>query len=59
MTLALELLLILICLFYGARKGGVALGLLGGIGVVVLVFGFHVSLLQNSPAQVAAPQHSP
>jgi len=42
MTLALELLLILICLFYGARKGGVALGLLGGIGVVVLVFGFHV-----------------
>ncbi|MDS4013788.1 MAG: anaerobic C4-dicarboxylate transporter [Candidatus Accumulibacter sp.] len=42
MTLALELLLILVCLFYGARKGGVALGLLGGIGVVVLVFGFHV-----------------
>ena len=26
--------------FYGARKGGIALGLLGGIGIVVLVFLF-------------------
>lgn len=42
MLLTLELLLILACLFYGARKGGVALGLLGGIGVVILVFVFHV-----------------
>ena len=42
MLLTLELLLILACLFYGARKGGVALGLLGGIGVVALVFVFHV-----------------
>ena len=42
MMLTLELLLILACLFYGARKGGVALGLLGGIGIVVLVFVFHV-----------------
>ncbi|TZF26931.1 C4-dicarboxylate ABC transporter, partial [Salmonella enterica subsp. enterica serovar Typhimurium] len=29
--------MILICLFYGARKGGIALGLLGGIGLVILV----------------------
>ena len=42
MMLTLELLLILACLFYGARKGGVALGLLGGIGIVLLVFVFHV-----------------
>lgn len=35
-----QLAVILICLFYGARKGGVALGLLGGIGLVILVFGF-------------------
>ena len=42
MLLTLELLLILTCLFYGARKGGVALGLLGGVGVVMLVFVFHV-----------------
>ena len=40
MLLTLQLLIILACLFYGARKGGVALGLLGGIGIVVLVFAF-------------------
>jgi anaerobic C4-dicarboxylate transporter DcuB len=42
MLFALQLALILACLFYGARKGGVALGLLGGIGVVLLVFAFHL-----------------
>jgi len=42
MLLTLELLLVLACLFYGARKGGVALGLLGGIGVVILVFVFQI-----------------
>ena len=42
MLLALQLLLVIACLFYGARKGGVALGLLGGIGVVVLVFMFQL-----------------
>ena len=36
----LQLLIVLIALFYGARKGGMALGLIGGIGLVVLVFGF-------------------
>jgi anaerobic C4-dicarboxylate transporter DcuB len=40
--LTLELLLVLVCLFYGARKGGVALGLLGGLGVVILVFVFQM-----------------
>jgi len=42
MLLTFELLLVLACLFYGARKGGVALGLLGGIGVVILVFVFQI-----------------
>ncbi len=42
MEFTLQLLLILACLFYGARKGGIALGLLGGIGVVLLAFGFHL-----------------
>lgn len=42
MDFLLQLGIILICLFYGARKGGVALGLLGGIGLVILVFGFHL-----------------
>ena len=40
MEFFLQIVLILACLFYGARKGGVALGLLGGVGVVVLVFAF-------------------
>lgn len=42
MVFALQIVLILACLFYGARKGGLALGLLGGIGVVVLTFGFQL-----------------
>ncbi len=29
---AIQLLVVLACLFYGARKGGISLGLLGGIG---------------------------
>lgn len=39
---ALQLVIVLICLFYGAKKGGIALGLLGGIGLFTLVFLFHV-----------------
>lgn len=39
---AIQLLVVLICLFYGAKKGGIALGLLGGIGLIVLVFGFNI-----------------
>ncbi|GAB4399304.1 MAG: anaerobic C4-dicarboxylate transporter DcuB [Rhodoferax sp.] len=40
MDIVLQLLIILVCLFYGARKGGVALGLLGGAGLVLIVFAF-------------------
>ena len=40
MEFLLQIVLILACLFYGARKGGLALGLLGGIGIVVLAFAF-------------------
>lgn len=40
MDIFLQLIVILICLFYGARKGGVVLGLLGGIGIVIMVFVF-------------------
>jgi len=43
MEFFLQIVLILACLFYGARKGGIALGLLGGIGVVVLVFAFKLA----------------
>ena len=43
MDFLLQLAIILICLFYGARKGGIALGLLGGIGIVILVFVFKLA----------------
>lgn len=39
---AIQLAIVLICLFYGAKKGGIALGMLGGIGLIVLVFGFGI-----------------
>ena len=42
MDIFLQLIVILVCLFYGARKGGVALGLLGGIGLVIMVFVFEL-----------------
>ena len=38
MDILLQVAIILVCLFYGARKGGVALGLLGGIGIVLMTF---------------------
>jgi len=42
MDILLQLTIILVCLFYGARKGGVALGLLGGIGIVIMTFVFQL-----------------
>lgn len=40
MEFAIQLAIVLAVLFFGARKGGLALGLFGGIGVVILVFFF-------------------
>lgn len=40
MEFSIQLFIVLAVLFFGARKGGLALGLFGGIGVVTLVFGF-------------------
>lgn len=42
MDILLQVAIILVCLFYGARKGGVALGLLGGIGIVIMTFAFQL-----------------
>lgn len=39
---AIQIIIVLICLFYGVKKGGIALGLLGGIGILILVFVFHI-----------------
>lgn len=38
----IQIIIVLLCLFFGARKGGIALGLLGGIGLFVLVFLFSI-----------------
>ena len=40
MDILLQITIILVCLFYGARNGGVALGLLGGVGLIILAFVF-------------------
>lgn len=40
----IQLLIVLIALFYGARKGGLALGLIGGIGLLILIFGFNIPI---------------
>lgn len=40
MEFYIQLAVVLAVLFYAARKGGIALGLFGGVGVVILVFGF-------------------
>ena len=37
-----QLVIVLVALFYGARKGGMALGLIGGIGLIILGFGFQL-----------------
>lgn len=39
----IQLIVVLAALFYGARKGGMGLGLIGGIGLIVLIFGFGVA----------------
>ncbi|MGG7073096.1 anaerobic C4-dicarboxylate transporter [Campylobacter sp. 9BO] len=39
---SIQIAIVLICLFYGAKKGGIALGMLGGIGLIMLIFGFHI-----------------
>lgn len=36
----LQLVVLLACLFYAAPKGGMTLGLMGGVGLVIFVFGF-------------------
>jgi len=36
----IQLLVVLVVLFFAARKSGIALGLIGGVGVIVFVFGF-------------------
>jgi anaerobic C4-dicarboxylate transporter DcuB len=41
-SIALEFLVILFCLLAGARYGGYGLGLIGGVGVLIFAFIFHL-----------------
>ena len=36
----IQFLIVLTCIFIGARLGGVGLGVMGGVGLGILVFGF-------------------
>lgn len=36
----IQFLIVLACIFVGARLGGVGLGVMGGVGLAILVFGF-------------------
>ena len=42
MTFFFQFLLVLTAILIGIRRGGVSLGMIGGLGVAVLVFGFRV-----------------
>ena len=45
--LLIQLLFILVAIVIGARLGGIGLGVTGGIGLAILVFGF--GLMPTSP----------
>ncbi|CAM3852422.1 anaerobic C4-dicarboxylate transporter family protein [Mesobacillus zeae] len=38
----IQFLIVLACIFIGARLGGVGLGVMGGVGLAILVFVFHL-----------------
>jgi len=42
MTVLLELVLLLACIVIGARLGGIALGVVAGVGLAIFVFGFRM-----------------
>ena len=42
LSIILQVVIILTCLIIGAKKGGIALGLIAGIGLLILVFGFRL-----------------
>ena len=38
----IQFAIVLVCILIGAQVGGIGLGVLGGIGLAVLAFGFHL-----------------
>ena len=47
MMFFIQFAIVLICILIGARIGGIGLGILGGLGLAILTFGF-----QLAPANV-------
>lgn len=45
----IQLLLVLACLYFGARRGGVALGVISGIGLAILVLIFQMKPAHPPP----------
>ena len=39
-----ELLVVLLCIYLGARIGGIGIGFTGGLGVLILTLGFHMKV---------------
>ena len=63
LSIILQVVIILTCLIIGAKTGGIALGLIAGIGLLVLVFGFRARPLSTSsspswPSSDAPPPSS-
>lgn len=42
--MALQLVFVLVAIIIGARLGGIGLGVMGGIGLAILTFGFGLQL---------------
>ncbi|PAF45457.1 anaerobic C4-dicarboxylate transporter [Helicobacter sp. 11S02629-2] len=41
--LIIQIIIVILCLFFGAKKGGMALGLLGGVALFIFAFGFKIA----------------
>ena len=51
--MALQLAFVLVAIIIGARLGGIGLGVMGGIGLAILTFGFG---LQGCPEATGTPK---
>ena len=55
LSIILQVVIILTCLIVGAKKGGIALGLIAGIGLLILVFGFRLEPGEAARSMSSSP----